>query len=178
MIRITLEKLIPAYLLTLLSLIVLEILGSTVFPLLGLAKYRLPFNVIVILYISFRLSTPYTAILIFGIQYFHSFFSIEGWGMGTFIGVILSMSIMYMRELVQFTSKISTAIISFVFQLVWFLILVLLMYFKTGHWEYLHLRIWVFAVESVIISFLAPILFLLFDKIWSDKGSVIVEEGR
>jgi len=88
--------------LTLLLLIILEVLTATVLPLIGIENYQVPFNILIVLYLSFKLDNPYLAVLIFIVQFFHSLFSIEGWAIGTFIGVLISRVIYIFKETVQF----------------------------------------------------------------------------
>ena len=88
-----LKNLLVPLFITLLILIVLEILSTTFLPFFGLIKYRIPFNILIVLYLCFKLDSPHVAIFILITQYVHSFFSVEGWEMGTIAGVIISISI-------------------------------------------------------------------------------------
>ncbi len=100
------EKLPQSLFFTILLLLILELVSSTFFPILGLAKFRPAFNILVVLYVGFKLETPFLAIIVFALQYFHSFFSIEGWSAGTFAGIVICMIISYLRDMIHFSTTI------------------------------------------------------------------------
>ena len=81
--------------LTLIILILFEILTTAFFPALGIKNYRIPFNILIVLYMGFKVESPFIAIFIFVLQYFHSFFSVEGWEMGTIAGISICIIIGY-----------------------------------------------------------------------------------
>lgn len=170
--KIKLSDALPSLLITLLMLILLEIIGSTLFPVLGLAKYRLPFNILIILFLGFKLETPILSFLILVVQYFHSLFTIEGWAMGTFAGVFVCILISYFRELIHFSSSVVTVIITQIFQIVWFIFVSGILYFKVGSFGPVLEKLYRFLPESIVISLLAPFFFSLLDKIWkvSEQG--------
>ena len=62
-------------------LILFEIISTTVFPIIGIENIRIPFHVLIILYMGFKLDTAWLGVLIFIIMVTHSFFTIEGWEM-------------------------------------------------------------------------------------------------
>jgi uncharacterized membrane protein YvlD (DUF360 family) len=147
-------------------LIVLEIFSTALVPMLGLTKYRIPFNILIILYLGFKLETPYTSLLIFVLQYTHSFFSIEGWEMGTIAGVIICIVIGYLKDLLHLSSSIITIFITQVFQFLWFVIVSVLLYLKEDNFSYIVEKFWRFLPESIAISLLAPFFFGILDVIW------------
>lgn len=157
---------------TLLILIVLEIFSTTLFPLLGMEKYRVPFNILIILFMGFKINTPWLAILIMIVQYFHSYFSIEGWEMGTIAGVVICIVISYLKDLLHFSNSIITIFVTQMFQMLWFVIVSGLAYMKIGEWSYILEKFWRFIPESIIISLLAPVVFAILDRIW-----VVGEDG-
>ena len=136
--------------LTLLVLLALEIVATTVLPMFGVSQYRLPFNILIVLYIGFKLETPAMAVMILVVQYFHSFFTIEGWGMGTFAGVLICIIISYLRDLMHLTSATLTILLTMLFQMVWFVILSLLIYLRWGDWNYILEKFWRFIPESIM----------------------------
>ena len=151
---------------TLLILIVLEIFSTALIPMLGLTKYRIPFNVLIILYLGFKMETPYTSILILVLQYTHSFFTIEGWEMGTIAGVMICIVISYLKDLLHLSSSIITIFITQLFQFLWFAIVSTLLYLKEDNFSYIIEKFWRFLPESIIISLLAPFFFGILDVIW------------
>ena len=116
--KISLKNLPGPVLITTLILIFSEILATTLLPILGITEYRLSFNILIVLYICFKLETSLMAVLIFIVQYFHSFFSIEGWAMGTIAGIIICMVISYLREIIHLSSFWITVFITQLFQII------------------------------------------------------------
>ncbi len=157
-------------LITVLILIVLEVLASAFLPLFGLNKYMIPFNILIVLYVGFKLETPYLAIIILVLQLTHSLFSIEGWEYGTIAGVLICIVIAYLRDLLHFTSSFVTMLTVFLFQILWFFISSSLLYLKFGSMDYIVQKFWRFIPESIILSLLAPIFFSLLDKVWKTKA--------
>jgi hypothetical protein len=152
---------------TVLILIVSEVLSSTLLPLMGLDNYRLPFHIIIVLYFGFKLESAYTAIFIFIIQYFHSFFSIEGWEIGTISGIFICILVSYLKNLIHFKSNFMTIFITQMFQFIWFLVISILLYIKYSNTEYIIAKFWRFLPESILLSLVAPFFFVIFDTIWS-----------
>ena len=155
---------------TLLILIILEIMSTALLPMMGLTTYRIPFNVLIILYMGFKLETPFTAILILITQYTHSFFSIEGWEMGTVAGVFICIVISYLKDLLHLSSSVITIFVTQLFQLLWFVVVSSLIYMKTDDFTYIIEKFWRFLPESIIISLLSPLLFGILDVIWKSEG--------
>ncbi len=155
---------------TLLILVVLEIMSTAFLPVMGLTKYRIPFNVLIILYMGFKLETPYTSILILILQYTHSFFSIEGWEIGAVAGVMICFIISYLKDLLHLSSSVITIFVTQIFQTLWFIIVSSLIYLKTDDFTYITQKFWRFLPESIVISLLAPILFSILDAIWKTEG--------
>lgn len=163
---------------TLLILILLEVFSTAFLPVIGIENYRLSFNILIILYLGFKLESPALAILVFIIQYFHSFFSIEGWAMGTFAGVLICMLIGYLKDLIHFSTTGMTILVNQIFQTAWFIIVSGLLYIKTGSSEYILQKLWKFIPESLVLSLLSPLLFLLLDRIWKlDHENLLKEQS-
>jgi hypothetical protein len=157
---------------TLILLFVLEIITTAVFPMVGLINYRVPFNILLVLYLGLRLETPYLAILILCVQYFHSFFSIEGWEMGTVTGIVICVVVSYVREMIHFTSWGMTILITQLFQFLWFIVQSILIFLLMGNPDYILEKGWRFLPQSFIIALLSPFFFFLLNKIWEidDRG--------
>lgn len=157
---------------TVILLFVLEIITTAIFPMIGLVNYRVPFNILIVLFLGLRLETPYLAVLILAVQYFHSFFSIEGWEMGTVTGIVICIIVSYVREMIHFSSFAMTILITQVFQLFWFFVQSILIYVMMGNPDYILEKGWRFLPQSIIISILSPFFFFLLNKIWEidDRG--------
>jgi len=170
--RTNMKDVIFPLLKTLIMLFVLEIITTAVFPMVGLVNYRVPFNILIVLFLGLRLETPYLALLILCVQYFHSFFSIEGWEMGTVTGIFICIVVSYVREMIHFSSWAMTILITQVFQLLWFLVQSIMIYVLMGNPDYILEKGWRFLPQSIIISLLSPVFFFLLNKIWDidDRG--------
>lgn len=169
--RFSLKHLATSMGLTLLFLLILEIFSTAFLPALGMIKYRLSFNVLIILFLGFRVETPFLPILILLVQFLHSGFSIEGWAYGTFAGIIVSIGINYVKELLDFSTAIWTIILTQIFQILWFFITSILIFMRTQEWHFIAEKFWHFIPESMVLSLLAPPFFLILTKIWRlDRG--------
>lgn len=178
MTRLKLSEVIPSLLITLLLLIFMEVLSSAVLPLFGITNYRLPFNILIILYLGFKLDSPLVAVIILCIQFVHAQFSVEGWAMGTFAGVFVCMIINYLKELIHFSTITVTIAVTQIFQLAWFVIVAGMIYLQTDNVSYIIQKFWRFLPESITISIIAPFVFLLLDRIWKPKArGLLGEEG-
>ena len=167
--RSQLKDLIGPLIITLILLIFLEIISTAVLPVIGLRYYIIPFNILIVLYMGFKLQTLWLPVMIAIVQYFFAFFSIQGWEPGTVAGILICLIISYLRELIHFTSAWMTILVTQIFQSLWFVIVSMLIYMKVGDWNYIIERFWRFLPESLVISLLAPLFFAFFDKIWSAK---------
>lgn len=167
-----LKDLITPLIVTVLILILLEIISTVLLPIFGLKNYILPFNVLIILFLGFKVRTPFLSFIILVIQYFHGFFTIEGWEPGTIVGIFVCILIAYLKELIHFSSHIATMLVTQIFQSCWFVLSSGLIYMRTGNMDYIMSKFWRFLPESIIISILSPFIFSLLEKIWntSDRG--------
>ena len=168
------KGLIISIFLTVLLLLFLEILSTSLFSIIGLAKFKPSFHIIIVIFLSFYFRNAYLAVLILLMQYIHSLFSIEGWAMGTFAGVIVSMLISYIRELINLSSPIITVIVTQVSMIVWFFITSILLYLQMDELNYVLEKFWRFLPESIVLSLLSPILFVLLETLWRKQ---VVDEG-
>lgn len=166
-----LKDIIGPLIITLIILLFFEILSSAFLPVLGIYRYKIPFHILIVLFMGLKLDNPYLAIPIFVVQYFHSFFSIEGWEMGTIAGIVICIIISYVRDLIHFSSIAATMIITQVFQIVWLAIVSSILYLKTENVSYIVEKFWRFLPESLVLSIIAPFLFLVLEKIWNVKDS-------
>ena len=166
MFNIKIEDLLVGFIITSILLVILQVLSTAVLPILGLSNYRLPFNILIILFLAFKLESPFLAIFILIFQYIYSFFSVEGWAMGVFAGILVSMIVGYLKDIIHFSSVFLTVLVTEIFQVVWFIIVSILIYLQVGNWDYIFEKLSRFAVESLVISLLAPLLFAFLDRVW------------
>ena len=166
MMNVRIKDFIVGFILTTLLLVFLQIVSTAVLPVIGLSKFRLPFNILIILFLAFKLENPFLALLIFAFQYVHSFFSIEGWAMGTFAGIIVSMIVGYLKDVIHFSSIFLTILVTEIFQFIWFLVISTLIYMQVGNWDYIFEKLTRFIPESLVISLLAPLIFSFLDRVW------------
>ena len=171
------HQLIPLGL-TIIILVLFEVLATAVFPALGVKNYRLPFNILIVLYLGFKVNSPFIAIHIFVLQYFHSLFSIEGWEMATISGVFICIIIGYLKELLHFSSAFITILVTQLFQIFWFIIMSGMLYMKMRNFGLIIEKFYRFIPESIFISLCAPIVYLILDRLWgvSSKEGMLGEE--
>ncbi len=163
---------------TLLILSVLETLASSLFPMFGMTRYRIPFNILIVLYLTFKLRTPWIPLMILSVQWFHSFFSVEGWEVGTIAGVFVAIIVSYVKDLLHFSSNAITILLTQIFQCVWLAIVMGLLALKGAESFYLIDKFWRFIPESLIVSILSPVFFSILDKIWaSSERGILGDEG-
>ncbi|MBI2522134.1 MAG: hypothetical protein HYV97_17075 [Bdellovibrio sp.] len=173
--KIQFKDLIPAMMWTIVLLILVEIFGTALFPVVGGYKYRLPFNILIILFLGFKLETPFLGLLILVIQLIHALFSIEGWAMGTLAGISVCLVISYLRELIHFNTIWMTMLITQIFQIIWFGIVFGLFYMKNNDMNFLIGRFYRFIPESIVISLLSPSVFYLLDRVWHARDERLLD---
>lgn len=171
------HQLIPLGL-TIIILVLFEVFATAVFPAFGIKNYRLPFNILIVLYLGFKVESPFIAIHIVVLQYFHSLFSIEGWEMGTISGILICIIIGYLKELLHFSSAFVTILVTQLFQVFWFIIMSAMLYMKMRDFGLIIEKFYRFIPESIFISLCAPIVFLILDRLWgvSSKEGMLGEE--
>ena len=165
-VRSNFKQVLSSFGLTILMLFIIEILSSTLLPAVGLLKFRIPVNVLLVLYVGFKFSMSYVPITIFIIQYFYSFFTVEGWEAGTIVGIIIYTIISYFKEVIYLSSAAATVMFVQIFQFIWLIIVSLLFYMKLGSFSFFIEKIWRFLPESIVVSLMAPALFMVLDAIW------------
>jgi hypothetical protein len=171
--KMRLSQLMISFFMTLSLLVGLEVVTSALLPLLGWNEYRLTFNVLIILFLAIRLDSPIVPWLILILQTIHSAFSVEGWALGTFAGLIVLTSANYLKELLHLTTAIMTMITVQLFQIIWFFTVTLIICLKISEFEKFGLILWSFVPGSILLSIVSPVLFFILEKIWkiSFEGS-------
>lgn len=176
--NLRLKDLILATLFTLIILTVMEILTTSFVPSLGITKYRFSIHIIIILYLSLKLENPYLGAIIFFTQYTHSLFSVEGWAIGTFVGIIISIIISHLKDFIHLSNFVVIIFVTQIFMLIWFGLSSSLLLIHIDDGELIMDRFWHFLVESFILSLLAPFIFRFMDKIWRPYGGQKILEER
>ncbi len=167
------SQLLISFILTLILLIGFEIITSSILPIFGWKEYRMTFNVLIILFLAIRLDSPVVPWLILLLQLVHSVFSIEGWALGTFAGLIVLVSANYLKELLHLTTAVMTMLTVQFFQFVWFLTVTVIICLKVSDFNKFGMIFWNFIPGSLLLSIVSPFLFYFLGKIWrvSNEGS-------
>lgn len=167
-----LVKFILSILITLGLLIALEIATSALLPALGWREARLAFNVVIILFMAIKISSPLLPWLVMLLQLVHSAFSVEGWALGTLAGIFIAVTASYLKEILQFSSAIATIIIVQLFQVLWYLLTVAVICLKLGSFDKFGLLFWNALPASFVLSLVSPVIFGLLSKVWSVEDEV------
>lgn len=156
---------------TLILLIALEVFTSALLPAIGIVNFKPAFSVLIVLFMAFKLETPVLPYLILLTQYTHSIFSIEGWGIGTLAGIIVALSVRYLRDLLHFTTAVSTIVVVQIFQIAWFLMVTFMLCLKLGDFGVFFDVFLQFVPESFFISIISPFFFIVLDRVWRVNDS-------
>ena len=161
------SRLLFAFFFTVAILIVLEIFASSILPSLGWIDYKLNFNVLIVLFLAFRFTSPLFPWIVVALQLIHAVFSVDGWALGTLVGIVLSIVVVYVKEILQFSSFLLTIITVQVFQIAWYVLSFTLICLKLGSFEKFGLYFWNSFWGSVLLSLMSPFFFKFLDKVWA-----------
>lgn len=164
--RYTIGEVALGLLKTLFLLIIVEMFTTTFLPAIGIENFKPAFSVLIVLFLAFKIETPLLPFLILIIQYVHSAFSIEGWGAGTFVGILVSISVRYVKDMLNFTSALSTIIVVQIFQIIWFVFISLMLSMKQGDFSGFFSYIGSNIPESIFLSLISHHFFKLLDNFW------------
>ncbi len=156
---------------TCLLLIFLEIFTTAFLPSMGIENFKPAFSVLIVLFLAFRFDNPFLPYLIFITQYLHSIFSIEGWAIGTLAGILVSLSLRFLKDLLDFSTAISTIIVVQIFQLAWFVLISLMLSIKLGTFDSFISIFWQFVPESFVLSICSPFFFSILERFWKVNRS-------
>lgn len=165
-----LSEIIVSLLMTIALLLGLEVITASLLPALSWHEYRLTFHVLLIIFLAIRLDTPLTPWMILILQLIHSAFSVEGWAIGTFAGIIILLSANYLKELLHLTTAFMTMITVQLFQVIWFLTVSAIICLKISDFSKFGMVVWSFVPGSLILSLISPLLFYFLEKIWRDSS--------
>lgn len=176
--RMRLSQLLISFAISLGFLIGLEIVTATFLPAMGWHEYRLTFNVLIIIFIAIRLDSPLVPWMIMALQMVHSLFSVEGWALGTLAGLIVMISANYLKEVLHLTTAFMTMFTVQLFQMIWHFTVTLVICLKISNFDKFGIILWSFIPGSILLSFIAPVLFWLLEQVWkvpSEGGPLGVE---
>ena len=165
--RYSIQDIILGTIKTIVLLIGLELVSSALLPAFGVIDFKPAFNVLIVLYLAFKLEAPVLPFLILLFQYTHSIFSIEGWATGTLAGILVASSVKYVKDMLNFSSAASTIIVVQIFQIAWFLIIAVLLSLKLGDFGNFFTIFFKYIPESIFLSLTSPFFFKLLDRFWS-----------
>lgn len=151
---------------TIALLILVEITTTAFLPAIGISEFKPAFSVLIILFLAFKIETPLLPFLILFIQYVHSGFSIEGWAAGTFTGILVSILVRYVKDMLNFTSAFSTMIVVQAFQIIWFIFISGMLSMKQGDFSGFLPYIGGNIPESIFLSLISHHFFKLLDNFW------------
>ncbi len=164
--RYSVQDIVVGFIKTVILLIGLEIFSSAVLPALGIIDFKPAFNVLIILFLAFKLEVPFLPFLILFFQYTHSVFSVEGWASGTIAGILIAMSVRYVKDMLNFSTAISTIIVVQVFQIAWFILIAFLLSIKLGDFSHFISIFLKYLPESIFLSLISHHFFKLLDNFW------------
>ncbi|MAX66102.1 MAG: hypothetical protein QF441_08985 [Bacteriovoracaceae bacterium] len=151
---------------TAILLVFLEIFCSAILPAFGILEFKPAFNVLIILFLAFKLEAPFLPFLILFFQYIHSAFSVEGWASGTLAGVIIAMSVKYVKDMLNFSTAISTIVVVQIFQIAWFILIAFILSLKLGDFSNFFSIFIKYLPESFFLSLISHHFFKLLDNFW------------
>jgi len=164
--RYKVPELIYSLSLSVLLLILLEVFAASFLPAIGIYKLRPAFHIIFVLFLCFRIDTPTLPFLILAIELTHSLFSIEGWAVGTFVGIVSALSISYLKDLIHFSNYLFTMVVVQIFLIGWFILAGSLISLKVGDFSYFTDMFLRYLPQSFVLSVLSPIFFEVLNRIW------------
>lgn len=155
---------------TVLLLIVLEIFSTTFLLALGVDQFSLNFVILITLFLAFKVDNTLVAIYILVLQWVHSYFTVQGWAVGTISGVIIYLLVGYIKELLHFSSMVSTMIVTFIAQMVWFAMTFSIIAAKTSGFHLFFTKLFYFLPEGIVLAIISPFFYALLERIW--KGDL------
>ncbi len=162
---------------TLAFMVLFNILITATLPALGLANFKIPLNILLILFLCFKLRIAVLSIMILLIQYTNSFFTTEHWTIGTIAGILTVWVLNYLSDIIDLSSAVVTILVTLAFCLFWFACTSVLVYIQLDDLQFLIPRFNKFFPEAIFISLLAPLVFGFLDRIWNTTQLSSIEES-
>jgi len=168
---------IPRFLIVLCLFILLDIMNTTLLPILGLS-IRPPFFLILILYLAFFKEFSFIPLLVFIIHYSHSIFSIEGWAITTLSSLFLIVIIGQFREVIHLSNFIMAIFFLELFQIIWLALFSLFLFIKVGNIDFISHKISYVFYEITIVSLVAPLFFKFLNHFFNSQDGMSRMENR
>lgn len=162
---------------TLAFLVLFNIVFTATLPSLGVANFKIPFNMLIVLFLCFKLRIPLLSLIILIIQYTNSFFTTEHWTIGTIAGILTVWVLNYLSDIIDLSSSVITILVTLAFSLFWFGCTSVLVYIQLDDLQFLLPRFNKFFPEAIFISLMAPFVFSLLDRIWKTNQLSSIEDN-
>jgi hypothetical protein len=162
---------------TLIFLILFNIFFTATLPALGIANFKIPLNILIVLFLCFKLRITVLSIMILIIQYTNSFFTTEHWTIGTIAGILTVWVLNYLSDIIDLSSAVITILVTLAFSLFWFGCTSVLVYIQLDDIQFLLPRFNKFFPEALFISLMAPFVFSFLDKVWKTGHLRSIEEN-
>lgn len=158
---------------SLLVMIIIEVVLSTFFPMLGLSSIRFSINIFLVLFLTLFIQSNLIPFSILIIHFIHSVFSTEGWAIGSLTAIIVAMVVFFTKDWINFKSRISLMLVFLAGNILWSLILGVIISLKLADTSLIMSYFLQGLGSGVVLALFSPILVKIFDKIWGLKRSAI-----
>lgn len=169
MISLQLRDLLVMLLKTILLLLFIDFISATILPNIASPYFNISINVLIVIFLCFHMPPTLLPYVIFLIHLMHSVFTIESWALGTIVGCLLSFILIKLRDVIQFSSYLSTVILVFTIQLAWNLLSGFILGLKVQSWHWVMVYLEHALIQGVILAILSPIFFAILKMIWVKK---------
>lgn len=159
-----------SFLISILLLILVEVITTTILPLVGLGAIRFSFFTLLILFVSFYKNSNLISLYIIVFSFVHSIFSVETWYLSAFIGIFSSVVVAYFSELINLSNNIVTMLFVLIFQFVMVFARTIVFYLRGNNLEYIFHNFVGHLFEIFILTLLSPFVFELLSVIWASKS--------
>lgn len=156
--------------------LVLEISSSALIPAIFSSFYLPQFMPLFVLFIGIRWDSSIRPLLILFLNIIHGAFSVEGWAIGSFIGVLLSWPLGILREIIHFSSSFVLIIFSCIFYSLWFFLATFIFAMKNDQYHLIKEYTAIILIKSLLLAIITPLVFIILDKIW--MGSSDSQQGH
>ncbi|MDH4468631.1 MAG: hypothetical protein QE271_11290 [Bacteriovoracaceae bacterium] len=136
------------------------------FPLISLKWVAVSVTQVAIIFLSFTVGFAWLPWGILTLQLFHSLFSLEGWALGTLIGVIICVVMSRLKAMIQLTGPLSIIMTTYFLQFAWCLMAGILTSLRNHDWKFFQLFVNQGLTYGLVTAALSPLLFFIFRNIW------------
>lgn len=157
------------YLFLLVVLFFVEIIFSILYESTSIHGFRLPLSMPLVVFLSYRASLRKFPWYLLGVEFIHSFFTLDGFGIGVLIGLLLFLCIFFGKDYINSSHRLFSVVFVFVGYHLWFLGSMLIKAFKfkeipSGSLSYGH-----FLFMAILISLASPFIFKGFNQVWTKQ---------